>query len=47
MAYSVIVAGGFAAAAAFSFYIANTDATQALIAKSLELSKLLQAGGMQ
>ena len=47
MAYSVIVAGGFAVTAAFSYYIANTSATQALIAKSLELSKLLQAGGMQ
>ncbi len=47
MAYSVIVAGGFAVVAAFSFYIANTEATQALIAKSLELSKMLEAGGLK
>jgi len=47
MAYCIVVAGGFAVTAAFSYYIANTDVTQALIAKSLELSKQLQAGGMQ
>ena len=45
IAYSVVVAGGFAITAILSFYLANTEATQALIAKSLELSK--QLGGMQ
>jgi len=47
MAYCLVVAGGFAVTAAASYYLANTDVTQALIAKSLELSKQLQAGGMQ
>jgi succinate dehydrogenase / fumarate reductase, cytochrome b subunit len=47
MVYCLIVAGGFALTAAVSFYLANTEATQALILKSLELSKQLQAGGIQ